>query len=138
MPATPYVTDDELRLLCGLAPTVFDFFSIAQRTQFAQVASDRCDGDIGNVVKAPLPIPLPAGRMDLKLAVCHIAGYLMLGNYGFNPESAPDAIVVANYDRATAWLQRVAKGEIDLGQVDTTPETAEGGVYVATTVSRGW
>ncbi len=133
-----YATDAEFCRMSGVSRNVVQQYTKDDRDAFVKTASDIADGYMGAQHVTPLTTPLPANRTDLKLVVCHIAGYLLLSDYGFNPESPGDPIVVQNYDRALVWLEKVSKGEIALGQVDSTSDLVEGAPTVSSYKLRGW
>jgi len=114
---------------------VLEQFSCAQREAKIAAASSLADGYLR--VQYAVPMTSPSG--DLKIRVCHIAAYMILGELGFNPEAAPDQIVVKNYDDAIAWLKDVSAGRVVLVSTDDqTPSANEYGPDVDTDPPRGW
>lgn len=96
-------------------------------------ASSKADGYLG----AAFRLPLISWGEDVTLAVCQIAGELLLNVRGFNPAGLNESIVEAS-KRATEWLRDVAKGVVrPAGCVDTTP-AAKSVSRVTSSPKRGW
>lgn len=131
----PYATPVDLLAFGGLTGRVLGQFTTSQQAVKLAAAEAMANGYLR--VQYAVPMTAPSG--DLKIRVCHIAAYMILGELGFNPEAAPDQIVVKNYDDAIGWLKDVSAGRVALeSTADQTPTENDYGPDVAGDSPRGW
>lgn len=131
----PYATPSDLLVFGGLTGRVLGQLTTSQQAAKLAAAEALANGYLR--VAHSVPMTSPSG--DLKIRVCHIAAYMILGELGFNPEAAPDQIVVKNYDDAIAWLKDVSAGRVVLENTDDqTPTVDDYAPDVAGDTPRGW
>ena len=110
------------------------FAAIAPATQQAQLdaASTVLEGYFADQYHLPLVAPFP---VDLKMQVCAIAAFWLMGFRGYKSDVNGDSVVRQRFDDAMAWAKGVASGMISpAGIIDSTPTTKEGAPTVTTGV----
>ena len=97
-------------------------------------ASEFADGYLASRFK----LPLASWGTDLRIAVASVAAWTTLCMRGFNPDSPGDSVIRQRRDDAEKWLDKVSRGSIVPGIVDSTPTTQEAGPRVSSGALRGW
>lgn len=130
-----YASRSDLQSFGGLPTRVLNQLDSTNITNKLTAASAQCDG----YLRVAFAVPLTAPSTDLKIRCSHIAAYMIMGELGFNPEIAPDTIIVKNYDDAVRWLEQVAAGRVvPIDTSDGTPSVDEYGPEAETDSPRGW
>jgi phage gp36-like protein len=101
---------------------------------FADLGSPRlvaalvaASGVIDSYLRKRKTLPMVSWEEDLQRACQHIAAWDLMCFRGFNPANPSDQAVVKRYDDCINWLRDVAKGLVEIGGVDSTPELDEEG-----------
>lgn len=122
----------------GLPQAVLTRFTASEREAALAAAGDVADGYLGQ----RYTLPLTAWGDDLRLAVCAVAAFNLMGGQGFNPDGLTAEYLGKKHDDAVRWLERVARGMISPpGITDSTPadeERADCGPLVESDPPRGW
>ena len=116
-----YATLTDLANL-GLPGAMLGNTSETVRSQMLIKASGVADSYIAKRHK----LPLVQYGDDLRFNVCAIASFWLLRRSGFNPSNPADAAALQGYTEAMDWLDRVARGLVELANViDSSPLTEE-------------
>jgi phage gp36-like protein len=113
-------------------------------TDEQDAALEKASGVLDDFLRTRFVLPLSAPYPDsLIRATVDIAVYYLMKRRGFNPSGGDiDALIVKGYDDAIIWGQRVARGELVIGAIDTTPDTSDASPEVYSVgesgSSRGW
>lgn len=82
-------------------------------------------GVVDGYMRKRYHLPLTSWDEDVTRATVHIATYDLLSLRGFAPAQGVDPLVVKRYDDAILWLRDVAKGLVEPGVTDSTPDHPE-------------
>lgn len=135
----PYAVPADLdKKAFGLPQAALTRFTPAEREAAIGAASDVANGYLGQ----RYTLPLTAWGDDLRLAVCSISAFNLMGGQGFNPDGLTAEYLGKRHDDAVRWLERVARGMISPPAIqDSTPpeeERADCGPLVESDPPRGW
>jgi phage gp36-like protein len=127
--ATPADLQDE-----GLPPAALEGVGRGLTLKAILAASALAD----SYLRKRYTLPLVSFSEELTRAVVHIASCDLLVRRGFNPASGADELLIDRKAAAIEWLEDVAKGNVEPGVEDSTPNVDEAGPLFASEPQQDW
>lgn len=131
--AQAYLTNAEFldQTIPGDAFTGLDATTITAAILWGSATAD-------SYMRKRLKLPLISWGQELRSAVGELVQFKLLSRRGFRPNSGNDEIAVKRYDDVIAWFKLVARGEVEIDCVDSTPDVDEEGALTSSDEPMSW